>query len=247
MTWTTRPRSNFGTLRAVRAGDGPTVVLLHGVGLRAEAWGAQIDDLARNFTVIAPDMAGGDTLVSYTDPIAEALDSPALIVGHSMGAMMALDLALRFPTKVRGAVAMNAIYRRPAEASNAVKARAASLDGRTPGHPTETLNRWFSDKPSPERTVCEAWLCAADPETYRKAYTVFAHEDGPSALETLSCPALFLTGSAEPNSTPAMSHAMAALAPRGTAHIIPNAAHMMPMTHPAAVNAQLRAFLAIRT
>lgn len=243
MTWTTRPRSSFGSLRAVRAGEGPTVVLLHGVGLRAEAWGAQTDVLARDFTIIVPDMAGDDTLASYTDPIAEALDSPAWIIGHSMGAMMALDLARRFPAKVRGVVAMNAIYRRTPQAAAAVKARAASLDGKTLGDPTETLIRWFGDTPSPERSACESWLRAADPETYRKAYTVFAHEDGPTAVETLTCPALFLTGSAEPNSTPAMSNAMAALAPQGTAHIIPNTAHMMPMTHPAAVNAQLRAFL----
>lgn len=243
MTWTTRPRSDFGTLQAVRAGAGACVVLLHGVGLRAEAWGAQIDDLARDFEVIAPDMAGGVTLADYMDPVAEALAEPAWVIGHSMGAMMALDLALRFPTKVYGVVAMNAIYRRSPEAARAVQARAASLDGKTIADPEKTLTRWFGNNSSPERAACETWLRTADPKIYRDAYSVFAHEDGPNALETLACPALFLTGTLEPNSTPAMSHAMAALAPQGTAQIIPNAAHMMPMTHPAAVNAQLRAFL----
>lgn len=244
MTWTTRPRSEFGSLQAIRTGTGPTVVLLHGVGLRAEAWGAQIDDLARDFEVIAPDMRGGKTLADYTDPIADALTAPSWIIGHSMGAMMALDLALRFPSKVRGVVAMNAIYHRSAQAKDAVQARAASLDGKTTGDPTPTLNRWFGETPSPERTACDRWLRAADPQAYRDAYTMFAREDGPKALDELACPALFLTGSDEPNSTPAMSHAMAALAPHGRAEIIEHAAHMMPMTHSATVNAHLRAFLA---
>ncbi|GAB5448891.1 alpha/beta fold hydrolase [Gymnodinialimonas sp.] len=242
MTWTTRPRSEFGTLRAVREGTGPCVVLLHGVGLRAEAWGAQIDDLSRDFAVIAPDMAGGAALADYVDPLAEALEQPAWVVGHSMGALMALDLAIRFPAKVRGVVALNAIYRRSPEAAQAVQARAASLDGKTVPDPEPTLRRWFPDKASPERTACEEWLRAADPRTYRDAYTVFAHEDGPEALPTLSCQALFMTGAAEPNSTPAMSHAMTAAAPQGRAVIIEGAAHMMPMTHATAVNAHLRTF-----
>lgn len=54
MIWKTRPRSDFGTLKAVVQGSGPAVLLLHGVGLRAEAWGAQIEDLAQDYTVIAP-------------------------------------------------------------------------------------------------------------------------------------------------------------------------------------------------
>lgn len=245
MTSTTRPRSEFGHLRAVRAGNGPCVVLLHGVGLRAEAWGAQIDDLAQDFYVIAPDMAGGDALEDYTDAVAEALDAPAWIVGHSMGAMMALDLAARYPAKVLGVAALNAIFRRSAEAKAAVQARAEALDGRSISDPTAPLTRWFGDAPSPERTACEAWLRSADPAAYRAAYTVFAHADGPSdaALKSLPCPALFLTGSEERNSTPAMSRAMASLTPHGTAAILQGAAHMMPMTHAAAVTAHLRAFL----
>ncbi|ABD57071.1 alpha/beta fold hydrolase [Jannaschia sp. CCS1] len=245
MTWTTRPRSEFGPLQAVRAGAGPCVVLLHGVGLRAEAWGAQINELSQDFDVIAPDIMAGEGLAEFTDPVAEALDRPAWIIGHSMGAMMALDLAIRYPGRVRGVVAMNAIFRRSDEAKRAVQARAAQLDGTTITDPSPTLTRWFGDTPSPERTACDRWLTTADPNAYRAAYTVFANEDGPSdtALKTVAYPALFLTGADEPNSTPAMSQAMAALTPQSRAVVIPDAAHMMPMTHPAAVNAHLRAFL----
>ncbi len=83
-----------------------------------------------------------------------------------------------------------------------------------------------------------------DPEGYKAAYSVFAREDGPAdeALRKLSCPALFMTGGREQNSTPAMSRAMAALAPDGRAEIVADAAHMMPMTHPELVNRALLEF-----
>lgn len=254
MTWTTRRRSDLGTLAAIRAGTGPLVVLIHGVGLRAEAWGAQIDTLSRDFAVMAVDMPGhghsaplpaGATLTDYTDAIATCLDRPAVVIGHSMGAMIALDLAIRHPDKVRGVAALNAIYDRSEAARRAVQTRAEALDGRSMAGPTQTLGRWFGTEDTPERAACHSWLTQVDPMGYRTAYGVFARENGPDAddLATLRCPALFLTGSDEPNSTPAMSQAMAALTPHGTAHIIDGAAHMMPMTHATKVNAALLAFV----
>lgn len=254
MIWTTRQRSRVGTLAAIVAGEGPLVVLIHGVGLRAEAWGAQIDVLAQRFQVCAVDMPGhgeselGDHqmgLAAYSDAIAPVLDSPAIVIGHSMGAMIALDLAARYPNRVRGVCAMNAIYQRAPDAARAVAARAASLDGETVADPEATLTRWFGAQPSEARTACAQWLRGVDPAGYRAAYGVFATQDGPSqnTLEHLECPALFMTGADEPNSTPAMSQGMAAATPKGTVAVVEGAAHMMPMTHAKVVNDQLATFL----
>jgi flavin reductase (DIM6/NTAB) family NADH-FMN oxidoreductase RutF len=59
----------------------------------------------------------------------------------------------------------------------------------------------------------------------------------------LEAPALFLTGEQDPNSSPAMSQAMAAIAPRGRALIIPDERHMMNLTSPERINAALLEFL----
>jgi pimeloyl-ACP methyl ester carboxylesterase len=254
MTWTTRPRSDHASLSAIIAGQGATVVFIHGVGLSAEAWGAQLDALSPQFRVVAVDMPGhGESalpagelgLPDYTDAIAAGIDGsvdgPVMVVGHSMGAMIALDMAIRYPGKVRGVAALNAIFRRRPDASKAVQTRAASLDGASMADPSGTLKRWFGTRTSPERAACHAWLPSVHPAAYKAAYTLFAHQDGPETddLTALPCPALFMTGANEPNSTPAMSQAMAALAPKGRAEIIQGAAHMMPMTHAAQVNAAL--------
>jgi (E)-2-((N-methylformamido)methylene)succinate hydrolase len=254
MTWTIRPRSEAGTLAAIAAGDGPNVLLIHGVGLRAEAWGAQISVLARCCSVLAVDMPGhGESrglpasagLADYTDAIAATLDAPAVVIGHSFGAMIALDMARRHPERVAGVAALNAIYRRSEEAMAAVRARADRLDGLGMADPTATLERWFGANSSPERDACRDWLGSVDPAGYRNAYRVFAREDGPAdkTLMELHCPALFLTGGLEPNSTPSMSKAMAALAPQGQAEVLPDAAHMLPMTHAPKVNAVLAQFV----
>lgn len=255
MIWTTRPRSERAGLAAIEAGAGAQIVLLHGVGLRSEAWNRQIDALAEAYQVTAFDMPGhGESAVrsemnrvsDFADAVLAAIDGPALVVGHSMGAMIALDLAVRVPEQVRGVVALNAVFERSPEAARAVQARAADLDGVSVADPTVALDRWFGPDDSPERLACEDWLCSVTPAGYKAAYTAFAHNPGPrrADLARLSCPALFMTGGLEPNSTPPMSEAMAALAPKGRAIIVPDAAHMMPMTHPEVVNAALLDFAA---
>lgn len=251
MTWKTRPRSERSGLAWIEQGAGPSVLLLHGVGLRAEAWNAQVDALTEaGFHVLAPDMLGHGSssappapasLSDFVQPVANLIRSPVVIAGHSMGAMMALELAARHPEKVKGVIALNAIYRRSSAARQAVQARAGGLDGRSPVVAGPTLDRWFGAAPSPARDACADWLQSMQPEGYKAAYSVFANEDGPSddTLKSLGCPALFMTGADEPNSTPQMSRAMAALAPEGRAEIVADAAHMMPMTHADQVNAAL--------
>lgn len=251
MTWTTRLRSDIGGLAAIVMGEGPTVLLLHGVGLKAEAWRAQLESLPAR--MIAPDMPGHgasppsargsemDGFLAHASCVLHGIESPVIVVGHSMGAMLALELTVQQPERVRAVVALNAIFERSPEAASAVQSRAAELDGRTVPDPGPTLTRWFGAAQTPERKACETWLNAVDPKGYQAAYTAFAHSALPSraALAQITCPAIFMTGSAEPNSTPQMSRAMADLTPQGRAIIVQDAAHMMPMTHADAVNAML--------
>ncbi|MGK7653901.1 alpha/beta fold hydrolase [Roseovarius sp. B08] len=253
MTSTTLHRSEIAGLSVLEAGKGRPVVLLHGVGLNALAWGGQIDGLSREYRVIAPDMPGHGqsaclsapvTLSNYVEavlPLLEGLSEPAVVAGHSMGALIALEIADHSPSSVCAVAALNGVFERAPEAAAAVQARAGSLDGVRNPDPVPTLGRWFGTQGSPERTACDTWLRAVDPKGYKMAYTAFACAEGPSrgTLRGLACPALFATGGRDPNSTPAMSRAMAELAADGRALIVEDAAHMMPMTHAAEVTTAL--------
>ncbi len=91
------------------AGQGPTVLLLHGTGGSAHSWADLLPLLLPHATVLVPDLPGhgwtqGAALADLTLPrMAQALlalvaalrlPPPALVAGHSAGAALALRLAL---------------------------------------------------------------------------------------------------------------------------------------------------------
>ena len=253
MIWKIRLRSKMDNLTAITEGIGPSVTLLHGVGLNADAWGGQIEALANYFTVKAFDMPGhGESpelataypkLNDYVAAMKRHINEPTVVVGHSMGAMVALKLAKK--KEVVGVVALNAVFQRSPSAHDAVQKRAQQLKLSKNIDPKPTLSRWFEDQTSLEAKMCDRWLRHVSIDGYRAAYNVFAQENGPTAQElyALNKPALFMTGGLELNSTADMSTQMANLCEMGNTVILENAGHMMPMTHYKNVNRHLIKFI----
>lgn len=253
-----------GSVAYLRAGQGAPVVLIHGVGMNADVWRPQVRVLAAHHDVISMDMPGhGEStlppdparLEDYGEAVVGLLDAlgiqRAALVGHSMGALVAMQVALRHPARVTRLVAMNAVFCRPPELKRAVEARADELDQKGVAASIDpTLARWFGD-PVPDDLVEASALTRAAleqvrPEGYRLTYRLFASSDAvfAEALLQLVPPALFFTAEHDANSSPAMSLEMAARAPGGRAEILAGARHMMALTHPDAVNRSLLAFLA---
>ena len=246
-----------------RAGGGSALVFIHGVGMDAGIWQPQVAEFIRGRTVITYDMLGhggstlppeSPTLGDYAVQLAALLDQlgivRAALVGHSMGALVALQFALTHPGRVSRLVAMNAVYQRSVRQREAVERRAASLgDVSAAAGVRSTIARWFGDPvPAPLHEAAgrvAALLMRADPVGYARTYRLFATADRlqEGMLHRLAMPALFLTGALDPNSTPEMSYAMAVEAPLGRAEVLPGERHMMALTTPALVNARLRAFL----
>jgi pimeloyl-ACP methyl ester carboxylesterase len=96
----------------VRAGSGPALLLLHGIGNNCQTWSGVIDRLAETHTVIAPDLLGhgasdkprGDySIAAYANGMRDLLSvldiEKATVVGHSLGGGIALQFAYQFPER----------------------------------------------------------------------------------------------------------------------------------------------------
>src|SRR4051812_4413390 len=96
----------------VLAGDGPPLLLLHGIGNSAQTWAGVIEKLAAQHTVLAPDLLGhgssdkprGDySLAGYANGMRDLLSvldlEQATVVGHSLGGGIALQFAYQFPER----------------------------------------------------------------------------------------------------------------------------------------------------
>ena len=249
-------------IAGIDCGHGDALLLLHGVGLRAEAWAAQIARFSSTHRVIAIDtpghggstaLQGRPSLPDFVARIAAFLDEadcgPVNVAGHSLGALLAVGLTLEHPHHVQRVAALNAVHQRDPQARAAVTGRAEAMLAGSVDH-SAPLRRWFDAQASgAERLAREqtaAWLSMAEPSGYAAAYHAFAHGDDVYAgrLGEIACPALFLTGELDPNSTPAMSAAMAAATHRGRAVVLPGQRHMANMVAPQAVGDVISEWLA---
>ena len=105
-------------LRCFRAGEGPPLVLVHGLGGGAANWAELAPALARSRRVLVPELPGhggseplpaAPNLAAYADRLGLVLEREGMlgapVVGHSFGAAVALRLAVRRPEAV-GAIVL---------------------------------------------------------------------------------------------------------------------------------------------
>src|SRR5262245_42309102 len=115
--------------RGERREGATPVVLVHGAGASSAIWMMAMARIARRAYVVAIDLpghgpspapgdrAGGLTITGYRDAVgllaATLCAGPSVLVGHSMGALVAVEAALAWPDKVRGLVLCGAAPRLP--------------------------------------------------------------------------------------------------------------------------------------
>jgi 3-oxoadipate enol-lactonase len=245
------------------AGEGPPVVLVHGLGMTRVMWDWQWPALTGRFRVVRYDLLGHGasdkpreaySLARFADQIAALMDGlgidRAALVGFSLGGMIVRAFALARPERVSALAILNSAHGRTEEERAAILIRVeqAAIEG-----PQATVDaalaRWFTPSygaSHPE--VLERvrrWILANDREVYPLIYRVLAEGDAELAevIAAIRSPTLVMTGSEDHGNSPDMARRMAALIPGARCEIVPGLRHMGLAEDPEAFNGPLLSFL----
>jgi len=243
--------------------DAPCVVLIHGLGLNRACWQWTVPALADGYRVLGYDLYGHGESVDPPEPpslslfsrqLRDLLDhcgiADAVIVGFSLGGMIARRFAQDLPDRARALVILHSPHQRSPEAQKAILARVEQARDHGPQATVEAaLDRWFTanfrrDNPAMMDTV-RGWVMANRKEVYHRIYSVLADgiDEITAPVPPLSCPALVITGDEDFGNGPEMTRAIAAEIDKAQTLILPGLRHMALAEHPAAINTPLRRFL----
>ena len=106
----------------LKSGNGPPVVLLHGGASDSRDWAGTIAALSHSYSLYAPDLIGYglsekaksgyylSDFVEFTLGFIQALGlNSHILVGHSIGGRVCLEIALRYPEKVHKLVLIDTV------------------------------------------------------------------------------------------------------------------------------------------
>ena len=240
----------------------PWLVCLHSLATDASVWDGQVGPLSSRFRVLRLDMRGHggsesspppytlDLLVSDVVAVLDAMHIERChVMGLSIGAMLALGLALGHPDRIDHVVVANARADAPPPYVAMWDAAIASIPDGGMGPVIETsLERWFSPafRQSHPGTVARARDRAL--QTSVDGFIGCARAVQGVAylplIEHISAPTLFITGENDPAASPATMSDMAARVAGAELKVIPGAAHLTSIEAPDDFLALVGEFLA---
>lgn len=255
-------------LAHLRWGDtGPVLVLMHGVGGGREAWGDAASATgaalaAAGFQALSVDFPGYG-LSSAIEPydlagmarsVGRLIDSTgsstAVLVGHSMGGMVAQELAATTPERVSALVlaSTSPAFGKPGGEwqQGFLQSRFAPLDAGLgmAGLAAQLVPTMLAPGVSPERRDAAQALMAGVPEaTYRRAVTALVAFDRRANLPALRMPTLVITGEHDRTAAPEVAARMAERIAGSHLLIVPGAGHLLNIEQPEAFNGALLRFL----
>jgi 3-oxoadipate enol-lactonase len=252
------PHDVDGPIAWREAGQGPVVVLLHGLGGTRTAWEPQLAVLSTAWRVVVWDLpgygasaplAGPLTFDGLADAVAGLLDAvgtrAAHVVGLSFGGMIAQHAVLRHPTRVRSLALLATSPAFGLDGTSATTWRAARLApldaGRTPAAIAPEVIDAIAGPALTAAARAEqvAAMARIEPEALRQAIACLPTHDTRDRLGQVTAPTLVLTGELDTETPPSYGRALAEAIPRARFEVVPGAGHLLPAEAPEQVNAVL--------
>jgi pimeloyl-ACP methyl ester carboxylesterase len=231
------------------ANSSPPLLLIMGLALSARGWGRLAQLLSDRFRVVVFDNRGtgrsgiarlGLRMRDLADDAAAVLDAAGIeradVFGISMGGMIAQELALRHPARVRRLAlgATFASYLRSSKAAPGIALRAlAARFGRAPAVAARVARLLVSEKfYAADPVRAQAWLVDGQLAGLRCAMAqmgAIVRHASDRRLTEIRAPTLILTGDADRLVPPRNSERLAALIPGARLLVFPGAGHAFPV------------------
>jgi pimeloyl-ACP methyl ester carboxylesterase len=241
----------------------PAVVFLHGIGGSARGWAPQAASFAKaGFDPVPLDLPGygarpaveSMTFEDLAADVEVVIDRQELqrpiLVGHSMGGMIAQTLLRRRPDGYRAAVLVGTspAFGNPEGdfQKQFVAARLAPLEsGKTmPELAPEIVDGMMGPSPEAQGRALAIDLMGATPaSTYRAAVLCLVHFDERANLGNIRCPVLCLAGEHDRNAPAPMMERMAAKIPGAQYLCLPGMGHLPNLEAPQAFDKTVLNFL----
>jgi len=241
-------------------GAGPGLLFVHGAAHDHSVWALQSRYFAHHgWNVLVPDLPGhgrspGDPLTSV-EALAEfgaaLLDrydiECAAIVGHSMGSLVALEMAAQSPERVSALALLGTAF--PMGVSNALL-DAAKADSH---EAFEMINVWAHASPFGTSAQPGTWIPGVNMRLMERSHSGVLYCDlaackayaaGMERAAAVSCPVLVLSGARDQMTPPKANLALAGRFPSGcTRVLLPDCGHALMAEQPDRVLDVLREFL----
>jgi pimeloyl-ACP methyl ester carboxylesterase len=257
-----RPREQA----VIQAGSGAPVVLLHCGAGSSKSFLPIIEDLSRDFQVIAPDLLGYganppwergaryhlDMDVDLILPRFMEAQEPVHLVGHSYGGAVAIRAATRFSDRIASLTLIEPVvfqllrdggnqesWDEIAElANNQIRLVA---DGRDGDAAESFITYWIGAEgwnALPQNA--RASIVRGMPILAMQWVNMFESPDDRSEVSRISVPVLLVKGSLTKKSTSDIIECLKRLLPQAQYFEVASAGHMSPQTHPASICAAIR-------
>lgn len=252
------------------SGDGVPIVFIHGWGMSGTAWRFQTP-LSVRFRLLCPDLPGyGDSVPLpdgmewsasvlarlLADTLVRHVDEPVILVGWSLGSLVALRFATDFPHLTRGLALVGATSRfciddgydagLPPKELRGLAARLKRRYGETMG---EFFSMMFAqqelDTDQYRKIVREIILPGRQPSlgVALKGLELLATEDLRGELSKVSHPTLLIHGLADTIVPPSSARFLADNLPHASLQYLPGIGHAPFLSRPEEFNLFLSTFV----
>jgi 3-oxoadipate enol-lactonase len=185
-------------------------------------------------------------------PLAELIGAEGkagtVVVGCSLGGMVAQGVAIKIPNLLGGLVLAGTSHKQTPESQAMMEKRAAEALGGMPSIAAATLDRWFPksfrDAEPDVIDTARGWLLAADQTVFSRGWLAIRDLNYEAQLPKIEIPALLIRGSEDASTPLPRMQAMAELLPKGRFVSMQDVGHFAPMQEPGNFANLIRNFVA---